>query len=210
MNRFYALALLAAALLPLLLPKPERPEIDAAGASEPQLETSVTVARIEPPATLAEALLQASTRLRDDFNDQSRCLAQTVYFEARSEPLQGQLAVAQVVLTRMRSSLWPNDICSVVFQNEHRRHGCQFSFACDGLSDNPHNPRAWEQAKLVAAVALEDLWRDVTEAATHYHADYVAPAWRKAMNPTVRYGRHQFYRDRRQAVVMTASSEQGS
>jgi len=212
MNRFYALGLLSAVLIPLLLPRDaeERSQSVSHTVAKPTLETSVTVTRLEAPETLAEALSHASRRLVDNFDEQGRCLAQAVYFEARSEPLKGQLAVAQVVLNRVRSSLWPNDICAVVFQNEHRRHGCQFSFACDGLSDNPHNPRAWRNAKLVAAVALYDLWQDITEAATHYHADYVAPAWRTAMNATVRYGRHQFYRDRRQALVMNARLEQGS
>jgi len=130
-----------------------------------------------------------------------------VYFEARSEPLEGQLAVAQVVLNRVRSSFWPNDICSVVFQNEHRRHGCQFSFACDGLSDNPHNPRPWKRSVLVAAVALHELWQDVTQSATHYHADYVAPAWGEVLYPTVRHGRHLFYRDTRRAIVLNADFE---
>jgi len=213
MNRFYALGLVSAVLIPLLLPHDaeERSQSVSNADAPPRLETSVTVTRLEAPASLAEALSHASIRLVDDFDERGRCLAQAVYFEARSEPLQGQLAVAQVVLNRVRSTLWPNEICAVVFQNEHRRHGCQFSFACDGLSDNPHNPRAWRNAKLVAAVALYGLWQDITEAATHYHADYVAPAWRTAMNPTVRYGRHQFYRDARQTVVLNASlGEQGS
>lgn len=209
MNRFHLLGLISAVLIPLLLPEAgQRP--DTLGASSPAGEetvTEVSVARIVPPASLREALARAAEGLPEDLDEQARCLAQAVYFEARSEPLEGQLAVAQVVLNRVRSAFWPNDICSVVFQNEHRRHGCQFSFACDGLSDNPHNPRAWQRSKLVAAVALQDLWDDVTGAATHYHADYVAPEWRRAMDPTVRYGRHLFYRDDRRAVVLNADYE---
>lgn len=197
MGRFHLLAGLAAVLIPAVLPDRSVPVVvapapvasEAAPAAEP------------PPATLSEAFLRVSERIAAPFETEERCLAQAVYFEARSEPPEGQLAVAQVVLNRVASPFWPNNICGVVFQGEHRRHRCQFSFACDGLSDNPKNPAAWQLAKAVAAVALEARWRDLAQDATHYHADYVDPWWREAMDTTAHYGRHIFYRDHRQAAV---------
>ncbi len=129
------------------------------------------------------------------FRKEFHCLAQAVYFEARSEPIIGQMAVAQVVLNRVRSKYYPDSICGVVFQNEHARHRCQFSFACDGLSDNPHNPVAWTNSVEISRQALAYQNDDVTLDATHYHADYVDPHWASVLKPTVRLGSHFFYRD---------------
>ncbi len=126
---------------------------------------------------------------------EARCLAQAVYFEARSEPLEGQLAVAQVVLNRVQDRRYPGTICEVVFQNDHRRHRCQFSFACDGLSDTPFNSRAWGIAQRLSYVASTGQWHDLSGRATHYHANYVRPYWNAKMHRTAEYGRHSFYRD---------------
>ncbi len=146
---------------------------------------------------LRDVVLAAGRRLAEVPDADERCLAQAVYFESRSEPLAGQLAVAQVVLNRVRSPAWPDSVCAVVFQNERWRHRCQFSFACDGRSDRPREARAWRIARMVARVALDGDWPDITRHATHYHADYVRPAWQAAMIRTARYGRHLFYRDDR-------------
>lgn len=166
----------------------------------------VTVSRVIPPASLREAMSLAEGRIGDDIRQQAYCLAQAVYFEARSEPLEGQLAVAQVVLNRVDSPFWPNEICAVVFQNQHMRHRCQFSFACDGLSETPRNRQAWRIAEQMAGVALNGLWDDVTNGSTHYHADYVQPDWRNMMHPTVAHGRHLFYRDWRHASLFQTAA----
>lgn len=126
---------------------------------------------------------------------EARCLAQAVYFEARSEPLEGQLAVAQVVLNRVQDRRYPSTVCEVVFQNEHRRHRCQFSFACDGRSDTPYDKRAWDIAQRLGYIASTGQWQDLSGRATHYHADYVRPYWNAKMQRTAEYGRHSFYRD---------------
>lgn len=126
---------------------------------------------------------------------EEKCLAQAVYFEARSEPLEGQLAVAQVVLNRVLDSRYPTTICGVVFQGEAKRHKCQFSFACDGQSDAPRNQTAWTTAKHVSHVALQGYWDDLTADATHYHADYVMPYWGEILEARVQHGRHIFYSD---------------
>lgn len=123
------------------------------------------------------------------------CLAQAVYFEARSEPLSGQVAVASVVLNRTKHKRYPNNICGVVFQNDHRRNRCQFSFACDGRSDTAYNKSAWNKSKRVAAAMLTERYSDVTSNSMFYHATYVSPRWAKSMQPTVQIGTHLFYDD---------------
>jgi spore germination cell wall hydrolase CwlJ-like protein len=122
------------------------------------------------------------------------CLARAVYFEARSESLLGQLAVATVILNRARAENYPSSICGVVYQGASRRNACQFSFACDGQPDLPQYGRAWETALAVTAMALSDDTpvRSVA-AATFYHADYVDPAWSKSMHRLAKIGRHIFY-----------------
>ncbi len=124
-----------------------------------------------------------------------RCLAQAIYFEARGEPLEGRMAVAQVVLNRTRDARYPGDVCAVVFQYQHRRHRCQFSFACDGRSDRPKDRHAWESALRLARTLAAGGYRDLTKGATHYHALYVSPVWSKALAPTRTIGGHRFYRE---------------
>jgi len=132
---------------------------------------------------------------RGDLSTEGQCLAKAVYFEARGEPLDGQLAVAQVILNRVKSPKFPNTICEVVFQNETHKHRCQFSFACDGVSDTPFEGEAWELAKRVSFVALSGRWEDITFGAKNYHAVYVRPAWSDGLVETSQHGRHIFYRD---------------
>ena len=126
-------------------------------------------------------------------DQEAHCLAQAIYFEARGEPVEGQLAVAQVVMNRVDDRRYPNSVCGVVFQNERMKHRCQFSFACDGKSDNPRDQRAWDLASRISYIAMADNWHDITNSATHYHADYVQPYWSKSMEKTVVYGQHLFY-----------------
>ena len=122
-------------------------------------------------------------------------MAQAVYFEARGEPFEGQLAVALVVLNRVRDARYPNEICAVVFENETWRHRCQFSFACDGRSDRPSDFSAWVSAVKTARMVGSGGLRDLTQASTHYHAEYVEPAWAARFRQTVKIGRHYFYRN---------------
>ncbi|MCH8189050.1 MAG: cell wall hydrolase [Proteobacteria bacterium] len=124
-----------------------------------------------------------------------RCMAQAIYFEARGEPFEGQLAVAQVILNRVRDKRYPNEICAVVFENETWRDRCQFSFACDGRSDRPKDFSAWVSAIKTARMVGTGHMRDVTYASTHYHAEYVKPEWAARFHRTVKIGRHYFYRN---------------
>ena len=127
---------------------------------------------------------------------EENCLARAVYFEARSESNLGQLAVAKVVLNRVKDPNYPNTICGVVYQGSKQRNSCQFSFACDGMPDDVRQPAAWANAKAVAkrAIAGTDNLK-VMSAATNYHADYVRPRWARSMRKLVKIGRHIFYSD---------------
>ncbi|MEH3146022.1 MAG: cell wall hydrolase [Methylobacterium frigidaeris] len=125
---------------------------------------------------------------------EQRCLAEAVYFEARGESEQGQAAVAQVVLNRTKSGLYPSNICGVVYQNRHRFMGCQFSFACEGKSLRITDDASWQTATRVAREVVEGrtYLADVGNA-THYHADYVKPRWSRRLRKMDVIGRHIFY-----------------
>ena len=123
-----------------------------------------------------------------------QCLTAAVYYEARSEGLEGQRAVAQVVLNRVRHPAFPKSVCAVVYQGSKRRTGCQFSFTCDGSMRARREPGAWAQARRVAATALAGGVYGPVGLATHYHASYVRPWWAAAMRRAVSVGSHIFYR----------------
>lgn len=127
---------------------------------------------------------------------EENCLARAIYFEARSESELGQVAVAKVVLNRVKDPEYPNTICGVVYQGSGRRNSCQFSFACDGLPDDVKSAAAWSQAKRLAKkVIAGDAKVASLTTATNYHADYVKPKWAKSMKRLVKIGRHIFYED---------------
>jgi spore germination cell wall hydrolase CwlJ-like protein len=127
-------------------------------------------------------------------DEQTKCLAQAVYFEARGEPFRGQIAVAQVVRNRVTTSRRPTSFCKIVFAGSNHRNACQFSFACDGKSDKPKNKKAWYQAARVAVLVASGNLRDLSGKATHYHATYVSPDWAKSLTMTKNIGDHIFYR----------------
>ncbi|MBX9759399.1 MAG: cell wall hydrolase, partial [Beijerinckiaceae bacterium] len=126
---------------------------------------------------------------------EERCLAEAIYFEARSEPEAGQAAVAQVVLNRVKSGLYPTSICGVVYQNRHRYMACQFSFACEGKSLRITEPEPWKTAVRIASEVLEGrtFLADVG-GSTHYHANYVRPRWAKRLKKMDKIGTHIFYK----------------
>lgn len=124
------------------------------------------------------------------------CLATAIYFEARDQSLRGQLAVAQVVLERVRDPRYPDTVCDVVKDGGEERHQCAFSFYCDGKSDRPTDQRAFMLAQWVAIGAMSGLLPRVAEGATHYHATHVQPRWASSMEPATRIGDHDFYRQK--------------
>ena len=139
--------------------------------------------------TKSKVVAQRRVRLAEE-----NCLARAVYFESRSESDLGQLAVAKVILNRVKSPNFPNSICGVVYQGSGARNSCQFSFACDGLADDVNQPGAWSHAKTIAQRAIAgDPAIAMMGSATNYHADYVKPKWAKTMRKLARIGRHIFY-----------------
>ncbi len=125
-------------------------------------------------------------------------IADAVYFEARGEPLRGQEAVAQVVMNRVFSGRYPNDVCGVVYQNANRHLACQFTFACEGKDlSRIDEPDMWEQAKRIAKDTLDGkIWLSEVGHATHYHAYWVHPSWVHEMAKLYKLGVHTFYRPR--------------
>lgn len=131
---------------------------------------------------------------RKKYFSEQACLARAIYFEARSESELGQFAVAKVILNRVKDPLFPDTICDVVYQDADQSNSCQFSFACDRLSDNPRPGKAWDQAKRIAARAMAGENKvEVISTATYYHADYVRPKWSDTMTRLIQIGRHIFY-----------------
>lgn len=127
----------------------------------------------------------------------SKCLAEAVYFEARGEPVRGQIAVAQVVVNRAFSGYYPETVCGVVYQNSHRYLACQFTFACDGVRDLVTEPEQWDRARKIAKEMLDGrLWLPEVNRSTHYHATYVRPYWVRSMKKNYKTGLHVFYRPR--------------
>jgi len=130
------------------------------------------------------------------------CMAVAIYFEARAEPLAGQLAVANVVINRVMDDRYPDNVCEVVTQGKLgsktssivRRDKCQFSFYCDGKSDVPTDESAFRHSIDVASNILGGVWIDPTEGATHYHSIDVHPRWAKSKTRVVRIENHIFYR----------------
>ena len=123
------------------------------------------------------------------------CLAQAIYYEARSEPEEGQRAVAQVVLNRVRHPAWPNSVCGVVYQGPARPGGgCQFTFTCDGSLRFRAYGEDWARARRLAAEALAGRVHAPVGLSTFYHANYVLPAWAPRLLKTAVIGNHLFYR----------------
>ncbi len=127
-------------------------------------------------------------------DEQWRCLTEALYFEARGESLQGQIAVAEVILNRVKTENYPDTICGVVRQGEENPNACQFSFMCDGKTEAIRNKAKFEELGKIAWVMLQGKPRTLTGNATHYHATWVSPRWARKLEPTARIGAHIFYR----------------
>jgi len=122
------------------------------------------------------------------------CLTSAIYYEAGSEDADGQRAVAQVVLNRVRHPAFPASVCGVVYDGSTRATGCQFTFTCDGSLLRPPSPDVWNRARTIAAAALSGFVYKPVGTATHYHADYVVPYWASTLTKNAIVGAHIFYR----------------
>ena len=152
------------------------------------------VLAFEQPQAAPAAALRGLTPL--DSYRALNCLTAAVYYEAGNEPEEGQRAVAQVVLNRVRSPLWPHSVCAVVYQGSERTDlRCQFSFSCDGAMARPVGIAAWARARSVAAQALAGRVYAPAGLATFYHSLAVRPGWAASKQPVAVIGAHIFYRN---------------
>jgi spore germination cell wall hydrolase CwlJ-like protein len=178
-------------LVPESLVDPAAPPV-LSGETAVQANAALPLAGPGTPAAatmiLASATPVAQMRALD-------CLAQAIYYEARSESEAGQRAVAQVVLNRVRHPAWPNSVCGVVYQGPMRAGGgCQFTFTCDGSLRFAPRGDDWVRARRLASEALSGFVYEPVGLATFYHANYVMPAWAPRLLKTAVIGAHLFYR----------------
>ena len=169
----------------------EAAELDAADLtfiSKPVVQALPGESEESPPtdaASLAELVSEIPDA--DALSDDMQCLAGAIYFEARGEPLDGQLAVGRVIVNRAASDRYPETYCGVVYQRS------QFSFVRGGrMPAIKTESAAWRKAKAIARIAHEDLWDSRVEGATSFHATHVRPRWR--LTRVAQLGSHVFYR----------------
>jgi spore germination cell wall hydrolase CwlJ-like protein len=163
---------------------------DANSPEEAQRLNAVIPAMVDAIAAAKPLVLpQGPERQRAE-----RCLTQAIYYEAALESREGQEAVAQVVLNRVRDPNYPRSVCGVVFQGAEMNTSCQFSFTCDGSLARTPAAWAWKQSADVAAKALNGYVATSVGTATHYHADYVMPYWSPTLTKLTQIGAHIFYR----------------
>ena len=155
-------------------------------------------------AFLMFILLLPQSLKASDANNDIYCMAQNIYFEAGNQPLAGKVAVAQVVVNRTRHPNYPTTACDVIYQAKWKenwlgkmvpiRNQCQFSWFCDGKSDDPVDSPTWMLSLKVARDVMQGAYGDITEGSTHYLADSVYPYWADSLNQTVVINNHIFYK----------------
>ena len=161
--------------------------------------TQAVVARATQPLTETSSLrrydrdyLLSMPQVADE---ETRCLQEAIYHEARGEVIYGQFAVAEVILNRVDLPNYPHSVCGVVYQNAHRRNACQFSYACNGRAITMPNETARRIAGSIAQIMLSGAPRELTDGATHFHTTGVRPAWSRTFQRTAQFGVHLFYRE---------------
>lgn len=143
------------------------------------------------PAAKPFSIAKANAAARDRALE---CLTSAVYYEAGSEDVDGQRAVAQVVLNRVRHPAFPANVCGVVYEGSTRPTGCQFTFTCDGSLMRQPGGYGWNRARSIAEAALNGFVYTPVGTATHYHANYVVPYWADTLSKNAVVGAHIFYR----------------
>lgn len=176
------------------LPAAQRPTITAP-APTPPVPAPVAIDDVPAPSSHADDIaepetladLVAAQPAADDPDGEMRCLASAIYYEAKGEPMKGQLAVAHVILNRTRSGRFPASVCGVVAQRG------QFSFVRAGIVPSP-NPRnaAYRTAMAIAQIARDEAWANPVSEALFFHAAHVSPNWGKRRVAAI--GGHIFYR----------------
>jgi spore germination cell wall hydrolase CwlJ-like protein len=172
-------------------PEPLRFREDVAPEDAVKINAAVPVSTLPNPAARPFRTVFATPA---DHTRAVECLAAAVYYEAGFEPVDGQRAVAQVVLNRVRHPAYPKTVCGVVFQGYERATGCQFTFTCDGALARGPSAGNWARARQVAEEALAGRVYAPVGWATHYHAAYVVPYWSSSLVKLANVGQHIFYR----------------
>jgi spore germination cell wall hydrolase CwlJ-like protein len=166
------------------------PATESGESVAPKGEVNADNQRARSPAE--RLALEGKSRVKSE-----KCLAEAVYFESRGEAVRGQIAVAQVVMNRVFSGKYPDNVCGVVYQNKYRHLACQFTFACDNNPDVIREPEMWERAKKISKAMLDgQIWLPEVGKSTHYHAYWVRPSWVAEMKKMYKFGVHTFYRPR--------------
>jgi spore germination cell wall hydrolase CwlJ-like protein len=146
-----------------------------------------------PLAVVCWLSLPGSAQAKETEQDAAHCLALALYWEAKAEGPDGMLAVASVVLNRVAHPDFPDTVCGVV-KDGGEQPPCQFSWWCDGASDQPTEAENWRLAQAIALRCLSKRPRDLTQGALFFHASSIASPWRRPRQRTVQIGRHVFYR----------------
>jgi len=163
----------------------------------------ITTVAFATQTAIADTSADIPTEIYSQYErPQLYCLAQNIYHEARGDSLAGRYAVADVVLNRVKDRRYPGTICEVVYQGKQDSNGrmilnrCQFSWYCDGKSDEVTDQAAYDAIRYMVSEVLMGSVKifDITEGATHYHADYVSPSWANTKTKTVEIEDHIFYR----------------
>ena len=207
-----AVALIAAALLANVNRSAKELSFRRHARAQEQTQTpDIAVPNLVRPMTAEEAIEENQKRgfdappdapakpfiLRADSMSRERainCLTQAAYYEAGAEGADGERAVVQVVLNRLRHPGFPSTVCGVVYQGSELPTGCQFTFTCDGSLEREPLGLAWKRARQIATAALAGQVFAGVGHATYYHADYVLPYWADAFAKQVQIGEHIFYR----------------
>ena len=171
---------------------------------------------VEPAIEDGPATFQYANWTPEDYEKEINCMAMNIYFEARNESTQGQIAVALVTINRVLSEAYPGTVCEVVWEQrrspKYKKMVAQFSWTLDGKPDRIENKRKWnnEILPLARAMLAEGSllnFSDFTQGATHYHADYVDPWWNKKFTPIMKVDTHLFYRDEKVTPFIRASAD---
>ncbi len=166
---------------------PEQPVFISQEVAQPIPEPTPALEITSNASSLRELVGSVDTDAQ--LSEQMRCLAGAVYFEARGEPLAGQLAVAHVVINRSEDRRWPASYCGVVYQRS------QFSFVRGGRMPSINtSSSAWNRAKAVAQIAHDNMWESEAADAVYFHANYVRPRWSRSKTRLTQIDTHVFYR----------------
>ena len=186
-----SLSAVPTALIPPALPEPTEFE-NVAPTEAFRINASIPFSG-DPNPSASPMALRGATLM--DTARSLRCLAEAIYYEARSESEEGQRAVAQVVLNRVRSPAYPGSVCGVVYQGPQRAYGgCQFTFTCDGSLAWQPSGETWLRARRIAEEALAGKVYAPVGLATHYHTQQVLPSWAWRLAKATVIGNHIFYR----------------